>query len=137
MTPRKLVNKLEQDYGTNNPFSLCTYLGIRVEYFEGKNVRGLATEVLGCPVILLNSTLQGFSKYFVLAHEIFHVLEHDIKEANFSKKHTFQKTDVFEKEANTFAALLLLDSATHSFAVDCEALDEDVQKEILKVINQY
>ena len=137
MVLKEFVKSLVDTHGTNNPFTICDCLNIKVKYIDVDNIRGLATTVFDSPVIFLNKKLQGFNKAFVLSHELCHILRHDIHSISFSKRHTLQKADVFEKEANAFAALLLLDPATDSYIIGSEPLDDDVKREITERIQDY
>ncbi|WP_338974518.1 ImmA/IrrE family metallo-endopeptidase [Fusobacterium necrophorum] len=86
---------------------------------------------------MLNSELQGFSKYFTLAHELWHAIEDNGDDVRFFKDYTFANIDIYETKANTFAAYLLLDEDTDQFNIEnLDLLDDDVKKELERFIQR-
>ena len=102
------INKLFTRYGTCNPFTLADYLGIEIQYVPfGSNPQGQYIKILDEHCILINSRLKGTEEsYFVLAHEIFHFLEHE-ELIGYYVMTEFTRGKL-EQEANAFATILLL-----------------------------
>ena len=59
-------------------------------------------------IILLNTELTPEEERFVLAHELGHAVMHRKVNCFFSRKYTYLKTNIYEMEANAFAAELLI-----------------------------
>ena len=137
MAFRKIAAELIETHGTCNPFLICENLNIKVKYQDLDEVKGFATEVLGRPFIFLNNGLQGFSQRFVLAHELYHIICHDIQDINFWEMHTLQNVQKFEDEANDFALALLLDSQTGSYLIGEDPLDDEVERVIAEAGRRY
>ncbi len=105
---KKIIELLFKRYQTCNPFSLAEKLGIEVRYVAfGNNPLGQYVKVLHDPCILINQKLEGTERsYFVLAHEIFHFLEHE-ELSGYYVLTPFTRGKL-EQEANLFATTLLL-----------------------------
>lgn len=68
--------------------------------------------------IFLNSKLDDITKNFVLSHELGHAILHRTSPGFYFKNHTLMRTSVFEKEANTFAAELIIPDSDFTEALD-------------------
>lgn len=99
------VQELFEEYKTYDPFKIAEKLDIEIEYGPIKQ-QGLSLPVLGRPVILLQDSLKNTNKkYLVMAHELYHAMEH-------SELACFYSTAIngkgkLEREANQFSANLL------------------------------
>lgn len=104
----KLINDLYFEFGTKNPIRICKELEIEVvsAYIE---MKGLYTKVFSSKLIIIQNFLDDFAKLFVIAHELFHALEHDCEQVRFFRECTAFKTNIYEEEANFFATQLLKD----------------------------
>lgn len=106
-----LAHRLTQRYGAVPPFDLCDALGVGVFRWDlPARVRGLYLQAAGgAPVILLNSALAGREEAFCCAHELGHALLH----AGLNAQRMTDLTDLcvprYEREADYFAACLLID----------------------------
>ncbi|MCI8649140.1 MAG: ImmA/IrrE family metallo-endopeptidase [Anaerotruncus sp.] len=115
---RALVEKLVEQYRTNDPFTLCSDLGIEILTMQlPPSIRGFYVTLLHVPFIYLNQGLSGEQeRRAVCAHELGHALLHQEYNSLFLQKNTEFVTERYEKEANLFAGYLLLDGA---FCKDC------------------
>ena len=128
----KLINKLHFEFGTKNPIHLCRGLGIDI-ISSNIEMKGLFTEVFSSKLIIIQNSLEGFAKLFVVAHELFHALEHNCKQVRFFREHTGFKTIIYEEEANFFASYLLEDSIP--FHQD-EIADLEIAEELERYLNE-
>lgn len=104
---RKLVAYYKRKTGTDNPFEIADQLGILYQLcnidFEGcymflKNHR----------YIFLNNSLSENELKMVMAHELGHSLMHRKNNCYFIKNKTLLLNSKIEREANLFAAELLI-----------------------------
>lgn len=107
---RKLTEKLKSQYYTNNPFDIAAAMDIEVISAElPHSIRGFCTKILGVQIIYINKGLSYQSKLIVCAHELGHILLHNQINTFYMKEKTYLKYAVYEKEADFFAACLLID----------------------------
>ncbi|WP_277631363.1 ImmA/IrrE family metallo-endopeptidase [Atopococcus tabaci] len=101
------IDRLKKEYGTYNPFLLSDYLGIEIVYVPFlDNPQGQYVKLFDVPTILINEKLKSSSRrYFVLAHEIYHYLEHEDL-AGYYILNSITRGKM-ESEANAFASALL------------------------------
>lgn len=104
-----LVSKLRKKYGTLDPFYLVNKLNIEVRYVQfGNNPKGMYTKIKGDPFIFLNKNIQHLPESkFVLAHELYHFLEHEENAGYYIQNDKARSR--LETEANKFAIALLTD----------------------------
>lgn len=108
---KKLSSSISKNFGTKNPFELCTLLGINVR-FKNYNIEAMK----GCYsklddeniFIYINSNLSERSQEIVCAHELGHIFLHP-NAGNHFNGGDIQK----EFEANLFAAYLLLNESAY------------------------
>jgi len=93
--------------GTNNPFKIAECLGIL--YQTGNiNCEGCYMFLKNHRYIFLNQNLSEEELQLVMAHELGHAILHRKENCYFIRNKTFLSTARIEKEANTFAAELLI-----------------------------
>lgn len=108
----KICNKVEniiKKYGTNDPETLCSMLGIGIKPVG----YGTATYFGGdANTILINQNYSKIERMIVLAHELGHVVLHSDDGVNHFRN-SESTLDNIEKEhqANLFAAYLLFDDS--------------------------
>lgn len=104
---KKIVIHYTKKFGTNDPFEIADRLGILYQMcnidFEGcymflKNHR----------YIFINGNLDSHTKKIVMAHELGHAILHRKNNCYFIMNKTFLLNSRTEKEANMFAAELLI-----------------------------
>lgn len=103
----RILAKLKIAYGTSNPFILCDYLNINLQYWNfHQRPLGKTAWMFGESFILLDQSLQGNSRrYFVCAHELGHFFD-DKGFAGFYVANRHFK-DRSEREADRFASNLM------------------------------
>lgn len=104
---------LKNEYKTNNPETLCRDLGICLLYqpmgTHPGAIKGFALGVDGVFSVVVNSDLSAEVRRIIIAHEIFHTLEHcRDRICSYHDVALFDEISEMEKEANLFAAELLL-----------------------------
>lgn len=103
---KKLINKFK----TNNPFELMDYLDILyIRYPLKGNLRGYYTKEFNQKVICMSSSLCDEEVNLVAAHDLGHPILHEDTDVLFISRNTLQSKDKLEKQANEFAAEILLD----------------------------
>lgn len=102
-----LVEDLKRMYGTVRPFELANHLDIEVRYVPFKNnPKGMYTKIKGVPMILLSEQIEHQpERNFVLAHELYHFLEHEENAGYYILNDNARNK--LENEANKFAITLL------------------------------
>lgn len=118
------IDRLKKEYGTYNPFLLSDYLGIEIVYVPFlDNPQGQYIKLFDVPTILINEKLKSSSRrYFVLAHEIYHYLEHEDL-AGYYVLNSIARGKM-ESEANAFASALLF----NYYIEDTGSLPETVRE---------
>lgn len=101
-------------YKTRDPFIIARELGTSVEFknLSINSPRGIFKKILGKKFIVINmSRIESPSELkMVLAHELGHTILHSSDSAFFLHDHTLYARGKFEREANIFAAELLIDT---------------------------
>lgn len=77
-------------------------------YSDG--TKGYYINVNGSKYIVVNDNLDDDTRQVVLSHELGHAIHHHEHNIYFIREHTHLSTGVYEDEANTFAAELLIDA---------------------------
>lgn len=107
-----VADKLVEKYNTRNPFILARELNIEVVERNFKQQNGAYNVVLNNDFVFIRQGLCDEMKTIVLAHEIGHCMLHRaeaVLSGGFKDYNVFSKQNIFmEKEANTFAAQLLI-----------------------------
>ena len=115
MKIRHKVKSLIQEYKTNNPFELIEHLDISlVIYPMASNINGYYVEQFDVQSICINSELNDDERTIVAAHELGHAVLHKNQNSLFISNKTFFSQSKFEKQADIFAAELLLDDSVFS-----------------------
>ncbi len=106
-----LAADLAARYGTRDPFRICDGEGITVLPREDlMRQKGAFALVAGERFIIVNGNLSGEMQRIVCAHELGHALMHAREGRRFFPDLSlFDTADRREREANAFAAELLLD----------------------------
>lgn len=121
---KKEVQNLIKKYNTNDPKELCSYLGIEIIYEELGTVNGYFQSAFRSKIIHLNTNLEeNFSK-FVLAHELGHAVLHEKINLLFLETNTFDLKNKYERQANLFAAELLVDISKYCNECICHTINE-------------
>ena len=107
------ADRLVRKYKTRDPFLLADYLHITLIYRKFEKLKGCFLVNQRNAYIILNDSMEDHKKAWVLGHEIGHRILHYADAVNLSKGimtfSLYDKTTKPEREANLFAAELLVD----------------------------
>lgn len=133
---RAVVAKLALKYGTRCPYELADHLGIDIVEHPFKKIRGLVLQIHDRTVIGVQSTLPPHEKRAIVAHEIGHQELHSFNIGHFFiREHTYIVPGRLEREADLFAAILLLDRYPHEGETVTEYSDQvEVPARLVKVM---
>jgi Zn-dependent peptidase ImmA (M78 family) len=110
MTIDKLVSRLVKKYQTTDPFLIADYLGAIVVLHPLVGIRGFHQYAQRNHIIYIDSNLPEHQQKLVCAHELGHMLLHPKTNSFAINVYTSINTARLEKEANCFAAALLIPS---------------------------
>ncbi len=125
-----MVAQLSKRHRTTCPDELAQCLGINVRYDDLGSLKGLYTVIDDCRFILVNNQLEEEMQNVVIAHEIGHDQLHRqlAQNENFQEFSLFDMTSKPEKEANIFAANLLISDDDILENARCGYSTEDIAK---------
>lgn len=105
---KSLVSYYVKKYNTRNPFEIADAL--KINYITGPigTCSGCYMYMKRHRCIFINDELGESEMKMVMAHELGHAIMHRKENCYFIRNHTFLSTAQIEKEANTFAAELLI-----------------------------
>ena len=107
-TVRQLVAK----YGCCDPTQLCEKMGITVLTHDlPASINGFTVRMEGMPFIVLSSALESFERRITIAHELGHIVLHKGTNTVELSINTSFCVNKYEREADCFAAHLLLASS--------------------------
>ncbi len=107
----KTARRLTEDFGTKNPKELCALLGISFLFADlPDSISGFYMEKNGRQALVVNHSLSAEELTFCSAHELGHAVLHKGINAVFITENTNFSLGKFEREADLFAAALLIDS---------------------------
>lgn len=108
---RRLIKYYERITGSRNPLTIARFIGIEIAFLPLGNIAGNYKLINRKQWIFINDQIPVDSPLFkvVLAHELGHALLHRKENCAFLKNKTLLLTTGIEKEANDFAAQLLID----------------------------
>ena len=105
---KNIVSKIVKKYKTTNPFLITERRGIIVMEDTLKNIKGFHSEYCRQRFIHINKELSYTEKLFTVAHELGHIFLHPKLATPFLRNNTYLVIDRYEREANKFAAELLI-----------------------------
>lgn len=135
---RKLIAYYTKICGTNDPFEMAEYLKIKVFFVPLGNIAGYYKYMKRNRCIYINSdiTNDNFQK-IVMAHELGHAILHTKENCCFLKNHTFLSVNKIERQADLFAAeLLIKDSLLFEYAgysIEQIAMAEGLNTELIEL----
>lgn len=104
---KQTVKRLVEEYGTRDPYRLARAMGIDVDEFPFRKIKGMVIEIGEKVLIVLNALLPEAIKRLVLAHELGHrILSPQGAGYFFLAECTLMENKV-EYEANRFMIELL------------------------------
>ena len=104
---KNLVNRYVRKYGTRDPFRLAEHLNICVQ-IGSLGCAGCYMFLKNHRYIFLDQDLEEWEQRQVMAHELGHAIMHRKLNCYFIRNKTFFSQSKIEKEANLFAAELLI-----------------------------
>lgn len=106
---KNIVADLKSKFDTSDPFTIASCLNIIVlELDLHEEINGFYKYDRKNKYIVLNSHLEDSSKPFVCSHELGHAVLHPRANTPFMIAKTLYSVDRIEREANRFAAELLI-----------------------------
>ncbi|MDU5080287.1 ImmA/IrrE family metallo-endopeptidase [uncultured Tissierella sp.] len=133
------VKRLVELYGTRNPFDICAYLDIKVNFSDlGKKIMGFyqRTEE-GIIILHINNRLDEKTQEYICTHELGHAMTHPEMNLSFFIENPLLIKSKYEIEADTFAAELLLEdnlSDTYEgYTIEQIALAENVPVRLVEL----
>lgn len=103
----QLVAHYKEKYDTNDPFELADHLGILYQ-FSNIDFEGCYMFLKNHRYIFISNNLSVSETRMVMAHELGHAILHRKQNCYFIKNKTLLLNSKIEKEANIFAAELLI-----------------------------
>ena len=105
----QMVQRIIKKHKTTNPFVICEQKNIDILYDDLEpDVRGFYQYYKRKSMIHLNSNISEEEQRIVLAHELGHAVMHKGYNCIFLSRYTYMTKDIYEHQANLFAASLLL-----------------------------
>lgn len=110
---KRLIRYYERMTGSHDPVKIAEYAGIRIAIVPLGDISGNYILIKRKRWIFVNDSIPVSSPLFkvVVAHELGHALLHRKKNCAFIKSRTLLLTSGIEREANLFAAHLLITDA--------------------------
>lgn len=106
---KKKVLRYVRKYNTDNPFTIAKYLNIQVFFVPLGELSGYYKYIKHHRCIYINSDIEDENyKRLIMAHELGHAILHMKENCYFIKNKTLLSTSKIERDANKFAAELLL-----------------------------
>lgn len=106
------VKQVIRKYGLTNPIKLCKKMDIEIVYKDmgtgETSIKAMMVSDRRMKCIVVNSNLPEIILNFIVAHELGHAVLHAGKCSHFTDRGPFDETSAMEKEANIFAAELLI-----------------------------
>ncbi len=134
------ANNLVKKHKTNDPFVLCDILNINLTITKlPKSINGFYTNIMDMPFIFLSEQLDDCLKKAICAHELGHYILHPNINTLFVKQSTLFSSAKLEREADLFAASLLIPDkvflfdASETITADQLAYELDVPTELIKI----
>ena len=117
----RLIRYYERMVGSRNPVKIAEYANIRIAILPLGKIAGNYKLINRKRWIFINENIPKDSPLFnvVIAHELGHALLHRKENCAFLKNKTLLLTSGIEKEANLFAAYLLISDEMISEDREC------------------
>ena len=115
----RTVQRLIRDYETSDPFRLARDKQIVVLYEDLGNYRGYYNKVYRQKFIHIHEDLDEVQKKITCAHELGHSILHTNTSTPYMRSNTFYSTNRYERQANLFAAHLLITDDFLRESLDC------------------
>ena len=134
---QRKVRYLVRKFNTRNPYEIAEAIGARIYSGDLGDVAGFYQYVKRHRCIYINSAVDDHMAKIVMAHELGHAVLHRKENCYFIEDQTLFFTSRIEREANRFAAELLIpDSLIYQYegySVRQIAYAEGLNEELLKL----
>lgn len=134
---KKVADKIIKKYNTRNPFEIASCMNVAILYEDLGHVNGFYQSCPKNKIIHINKNLNSDLKRIVCAHELGHALLHSKLNILFLEKNTFCVKNKYEREANKFAAEILIEDNIiyeyKDFTIEQISLSEKINIELLKL----
>lgn len=108
MDIKKIVENLIKECETTDIYKICSYKDVHILYDFLSPMKAYFTTYKRINLIVIDESLEGEEKDFIIAHEFGHYMLHKGINHNFYSNFTFFSNLKVEKEANDFAVYLTL-----------------------------
>ncbi len=136
-----LAEKLVAEHGTRDPIELCCILGISTVYADLPfSVHGFYMEQDGRQAVVVSSNLLSPHDRYCAAHELGHALLHREINSVFITQHTCLSVGRYEREADLFAAALLIDGESLTEGTSIEDICRQTalpESAVMQYINSF
>ncbi len=130
------MNKTEQTvkqlilrYGTAEPSEICACMGVTLlEQDLPESVNGFTVTMNDMPFVVINSALNNSEKRITTAHELGHIVLHKGTNTIELSLNTYFCVSKYEREADCFAAYLLMYAENWEFVGRESVTAEDISK---------
>ena len=102
------VQELTRQYRTNDPFVIADHMGIIVLHENLGAIMGYYNTAYRQRILHINSGLSAGLRKYTAAHELGHAVLHNKLNTAFLRENTYFSVDKLERQANQFAADLLI-----------------------------
>ncbi|MBR6693886.1 MAG: ImmA/IrrE family metallo-endopeptidase [Clostridia bacterium] len=120
-----LAKNLIDACGTRNPREICRELNISVVFTDlPESIDGFYMESGERQAVIVKNGMDPIKSDFCLAHELGHALMHKGINNFFISENTNMPLGRFEREADLFAAALLIDISDPDFIADSQKIGE-------------
>lgn len=135
---RRLISYYVKIFGTNDPFRIARQLGIQI-FFQPLGVNaGMYKYLEHTKCIFINSDIED-EKFLtvVMAHELGHAILHQNENCCFMAHKTLLLTSKIERDANLFAATLIItDDMIRAFrncTLEQFSICSGISKELIRI----
>lgn len=111
----KVINKIVNNFETRDPYKIAKELDVIIVEEDLGEIYGYYSKVSRIPIIHINSRYDDFTKRFICGHELGHSLLHPNENTPMLSKISILSEMKIEKEANYFAANLIIDGSHEEF----------------------
>lgn len=131
------IDKLVKKYKTNNPFDIAKSKNIIIIKEPLGSINGYYNKFVRQKIIHVNEDLSYTKQLYTCGHELGHALLHPNANTPFLINSTFYSVSKLEKQANYFAARLLIPpnilTAYEGYTIEQIACAESIPLPLLKL----
>ena len=119
---KHLINK----HKTRDPFKIAEGENIIIYFEPLGSINGYYSKYARQKFIHINNNIDEHSQRFICAHELGHAVLHPGSSTPFLRAHTFQSVSKLERQANMFAAELLIDDGgiLEQYVSECITIEQ-------------